>query len=263
MSADASAAAVSVVGIDLAWGERNGDGLCLIDADPSHARVTVSAHTFGDAALLEWLEQHLRVDRPALLCLDAPVVCPNATGSRPVDRLAQTLFARFHAGPHPANQARCARVLRVVELLRERLGFRVGWRLDNAENGTPARAVIEVFPHPAIVRMFELPHIVRYKRKPGRSVEFCRGEFRHLQALVRHWLPVHCPELSRSETLDELLAVPLNKPAEDRLDALICALVGYRHWRRRGGASEVIGDLETGFIVLPKVATHERATAPA
>ncbi len=242
-----------IVGIDLAWGERNGDGLCAVEVGEIHARVAAAAHTFGDAALLDWLGRQLRENRPVLLCLDAPVICPNAAGSRPVDRLAQTLFARFHAGPHPANQARCARVLRVVDLLREQLGFRVGWRLDEAtKNQPPLRALIEVFPHPAIVRMFALPHIVRYKRKPGRSAEFCRAEFVRLQTLVHRWLTAHCPEMSRSETLATLLAAPLNKPAEDQLDALICALVGYRHWHSRGQATEVIGDLATGFIVLPK-----------
>lgn len=245
-----------IVGIDLAWGERNGDGLCLIEAGETHARVVAAAHAFGDVALLDWLELQLRWDRPALLCLDAPIVCPNATGSRPVDRLAQTLFARFHAGPHPANRARCARVLRVVDLLQERLGFHIGWQWDDAPESSPPRHVIEVFPHPATVRMFALPRIVRYKRKPGRSAEFCRGEFLRLQMLVRRWLRVHCPEMGQSETLDALLAAPLNKPTEDQLDALICALVGYQHWHSRGSATEVIGDLESGFIVLPKNGTQ-------
>ena len=251
------------MGIDLAWGERNGDGLCLIDVGSTRARVVESAHLFGDAALLDWLERRLPADRAALLCLDAPVVCPNVTGSRPVDRLAQTLFARFHAGPHPANAARCGRVLRVVEALRARLGC--GFPGATAAPLRPQRTLLEVFPHPAIVRMFELSRIVRYKRKPGRTAEFCRGEFRRLQELLRTWLATACPEFEPSETLAELLAAPLDKPAEDRLDALVCALVGYLHWRSRGEATEMIGDIETGFMLLPKAtAAHTvPVTAPA
>lgn len=236
-----------VVGLDLAWGERNGDGVCLLKAEGTHAWVVESAHVFGDAALLAWLEARVPRDAPALLCLDAPVVCPNVAGSRPVDRLAQRMFARFHAGPHPANQARCGRVLRVVELLRARLGCEVGWEL----RGEGTRLLIEVFPHPALVRMLGLPRIVRYKRKPGRSAEFCRGEFARLQNLLRGWLADACPELGDLSALAALLSAPLDKPAEDRLDALVCALVGYWHWRHAGRRSEVLGDPETGFILLP------------
>ncbi len=233
-----------IVGIDLAWGERNGDGLCLLEAAAGRARIVETAHVFGDAALFDWLEARLPpAPAPATLLFDAPLLCPNAAGSRPVDRLAQTLFRRFHAGPHPANAARCVRPLRLAAAVRERLGFKIGWR-DPREG----RLAVEVFPHPATVRWLGLERIVKYKRGP---IAARRAEFARLQKLLRALLGRQFPELIRSAARTQVLAAPWTKPNEDRLDALICALVGYQHWRDNGQSSEVIGDDETGFILLP------------
>ncbi len=236
-----------IVGIDLAWGERNGDGLCFIEASPtSGARVVATAHVFGDEALFRWLEAHLPVGpTPAMLLFDAPLLCPNATGSRPVDRLAQTLFRKFHAGPHPANAGRCGRPLRLAAAISTRFHLEIGWREPRT-----ARLAVEVFPHPATVRWFGLERIVKYKRG---LIHARRAEFARLQGLVRAFLPGHFPELAESAALVETLAAPWTKPNEDRLDALLCALVGYQHWRDDGQSSEVIGDETAGFILLPTI----------
>ena len=234
-----------IVGVDLAWGERNGDGLCWLEVTPGGARIVETAHVFGDEALFRWLEARLPpAPAPAMLLFDAPLVCPNATGSRPVDRLAQTLFRRFHAGPHPANAARCVRPLRLAAVLEERLGVEIGWRSPRT-----ARLAVEVFPHPAMVRWLGLERIVKYKRGP---VAARRAEFARLQGLIRTFLAENFSDLAESAALEGTLAALWTKPNEDRFDALVCALVGYQHWRDDGRASEVIGDEATGFILLPK-----------
>ena len=237
--------AMRLVGIDLAWGERNGDGLCLLEASQrGEARIVETAHVFGDAALLGWLEARLPpAPAPAMLLFDAPLVCPNATGSRPADRQTHTRFGRFHAGAHPANRALCPRPLRLTEAVVARLGFGIGWAQPRA-----SRLAVEVFPHPASVRWLRLERIVKYKRPPAASR---RAEFARMQTLLGACLRERFPELEENAALHGVLSAPWTKPAEDRLDALICALVGYNHWKHDGARSEVLGDLETGFIVVP------------
>lgn len=233
-----------IVGLDLAWGERNGDGLCLVAAGTGGARVVETAHVFGDAALLAWLgERFPPAPAPAMLLFDAPLLCPNVTGSRPVDRLTHTLFGRYHAGAHPANAARCPRPLRLAAAVQQELGFRIGWKHPRR-----ARLAVETFPHPATVRWLELARIVKYKRGP---VTVRRSEFARLQGLLRAWLARALPELVPTPALEATLSAIWTKPAEDRLDALVCALIGYWHWRDGGSRSEVIGDEESGFILLP------------
>lgn len=229
------------VGIDLAWGERNRDGLCLIQGDGESARVEDSRWTLGDAALWEWLASSVG-ERPCLVAVDAPLVCPNKTGSRPVDRQTHRLFGRQHAGCHPSNARLCARPLRIARGLQER-GFDLGW-----DPAVP-RLAMEVYPHPAMIRWFGLPKILKYKRG---TVADRRREFRRYQSLLGSCLAVHFPELDPGAPGAGMLEAGYSKEAEDRLDAWFCALIAWHHGRHQGLQSQVLGDARSGFLVLPQ-----------
>ena len=175
--------------------------------------------------------------------VDAPIVCPNRTGTRPVDRLTHRMFHRQHAACHPANTSRCLRPTRVARLL-ARKGFSIGWKL-----GKVKKTAAEVYPHPAMVRLFGLPRIIKYKK--GSVVER-RKEFRRLQGLMRKLMKRRFPGLTLNQETRNLLRQKWSKPVEDRTDALFCALIGMWHWMYLGKRSEVIGDRKTGFILLPE-----------
>jgi len=241
-----------ILGLDLAWGDRNPDGVALLEVTDISARLVDSRRVQGDDALLGWIEQSAPRSEPALLLIDAPVVCPNATGSRPVDRDSHRVFGRQHAGCHPSNQRLCARPLRLVTRLRA-LGIGIGW-----ETGNPGRQMVEVYPHAALVRFFALDQILKYKRGPVASR---RQEFRRLQALIAEHRAVVFPSLESSPLLEELLNRPWTKEAEDRLDAVICAGIGLHHVSHQGRCSEVLGDLETGFILVPREAEDSHGDA--
>lgn len=238
-----------ILGIDLAWGERNGDGLCLIETTARRSLVTRVDHVFGDEALVEWISAHVG-EGPALLLFDAPVVCPNSTGGRPVDRETHRLFGQQHAGCHPANSTLCPRPARVAAKL-ARLGFRIGW-----EPARGSRLIAEVYPHPALVRFLGLDRIIKYKRGTKAEKAF---EFRRLQTLLRDFVAREWPRLELGEVAG-LFEAPWTKPTEDKLDAFICGLIGLNHWHHRGRRSQVLGGLETGFILLP--AETKRAATP-
>lgn len=229
------------VGIDLAWGERNRDGLCLVEADGPAARLVESQWTLGDAALWDWLGSRVG-DRPCLIAVDAPLVCPNRSGSRPVDRLTHRLFGRGHAGCHPSNARLCARPLRIARGLQDR-GFALGW--DCLE----PRLAMEVYPHPAMLRWFGLEKILKYKRG---AVADRRREFRRYQSLLRSCLEVRFPRLDPGPVGAGLLAAEYSKEAEDRLDAWFCALIAGHHGLHQGGRSQVLGDVRSGFLVVPQ-----------
>jgi predicted RNase H-like nuclease len=232
----------TVAGIDLAWGERRPDGICLLRGDAGRVTNVSVGLTFGDAELLGWLRRHLPLCQVTLLCLDAPVVSPNKTGSRPVDRLTHHVFHREQAGAHPTNRTRCARPLRIVSLLK-REGFRIA-----TDWPATRRAMVEVYPHPATVRWFGLPRTIKYKRGP---VTERRREFARLQRLLRGWLKLHAPEIAAHETIGRLLRAKWTKDDEDRTDALLSALVGWQRATHGAAAVEILGDTRLGFIVLP------------
>ncbi len=231
-----------ILGIDLAWGERNADGACVLDVrDPDQPQFAASFCVRGDAALLQAVDSAVG-RRRAFACFDAPIVCPNPTGARPVDRLTHKLFHRMHAGCYPANLSKCPRPARLAQRL-----VQSGWTIGVA----PWRGgcwLAEVYPHPAIVRWLGLDRIVKYKKGPSamRKTEFAR-----LQSGLLAWVRLNAPSLAKHPRVVSLLSEPLSKDAEDRTDAFVCALIGWRHWAVRGRQSEILGDLATGFILVP------------
>jgi predicted RNase H-like nuclease len=99
-----------------------------------------------------------------------------------------------------------------------------------------------------MVRLFRLPRIIKYKKGP---VAARRLEFRRLQRLIAALLATEFPFLALDADTPALLAAPWTKPVEDRTDALFCALIALWHVHYAGTRSEIIGDLATGFILLP------------
>jgi predicted RNase H-like nuclease len=99
-----------------------------------------------------------------------------------------------------------------------------------------------------MVRWFNLNRIIKYKKGP---VTNRRREFGRYQRCLAKCLKDRFRRLDVGLNAATLLRARWSKPVEDRLDALFCALIGYHHWMHGGKRSEVIGDLETGFILLP------------
>jgi predicted RNase H-like nuclease len=125
-----------------------------------------------------------------------------------------------------------------------RKGFSIGWKVGKAK-----KTAAEVYPHPAMVRMFGLPRIIKYKKG---SVAERRKEFQRLQRLMQKLMKRRFPRLTLNQETRNLLRQKWSKPVEDRTDALFCALIGMWHWMYLGERSEVIGDRKTGFILLPE-----------
>jgi predicted RNase H-like nuclease len=215
-----------------------------MDVEGKSALVMETSLTRGDNELIAWVFRHASC-LPTLLAVDAPLVCPNVTGARPVDRLTHVHFGRFYAGSHPANATRCCRPLRVASLL-AKLGFRIGWEFSAGKE--PDRLMLEVYPHPAMIRLFNLRQRIAYKIGP---VAQRRIQFSHLQSLLRQSLDRDFRSVRTDQHTDSLLNCSWSKNVEDQTDAFFCALIGYWHWIHLGGKSEILGDLATGFILVP------------
>ncbi|MFH1067863.1 MAG: DUF429 domain-containing protein, partial [bacterium] len=147
---------VLLIGIDLAWGEKKRDGVCAVEASGRTARVLSYHYPHGDEELLDTLQKIIGERKSVFATIDAPIVCPNKTGTRPVDRLTHRMFHREHAACHPANSTKCPRPPRLLVRLKK-AGFRAGW-------GFSGKTACEVYPHPAMVRLFGLPRIIKYKK---------------------------------------------------------------------------------------------------
>lgn len=235
-----------LIGIDLAWGERNPDGVTLLRFEEGlSCRMTSppsTLNTRGDDELFAVIASADGSER-IFIAADAPLICPNSEGSRPVDRACTSRFGRHDAGCYPANQSLCRRPLRIAGGLRER-GYAITTDLSRGD-----RFASEVYPHPAMIQLFGLEKTIKYKKGPVASK---RAGFARYQQHLRGCLARELPELLDSAPHRTLLETPWAKPIEDQTDSVMCALIAYLHLRYAGVRTEVIGDDETGHLLLPR-----------
>lgn len=239
------------IGVDLAWTPNGGTGLCSV----SDGRVDGSTRLISDDDMLEWLEERTRED--VLVAIDAPLIVRNVAGRRPVEKIISRCFGSRHASAHSSN----------LSLASFRNGVRGEWlasalRLDIEPEfppRTPVRRAIEVYPHTALVGLFDLPTTLKYKGKAGRTLAVRLSEFARLLALLeslRGWDPaLQVSALPRWNELKAAVALPATAASlariEDEVDAYVCAYTAFYYWWHGTAKSHVVGDTATGYIVTP------------
>ncbi len=199
-------------------------------------------------AVLDFIGQHSLAN--TVLAVDCSLIVANTSGQRPCETLVAKAFGRYHASCHTTTRGHLYWQTgpRLVRLLRRR-GFAHGIPLER-DLGRSGRWFIEVYPHPAMVRLFGLDRILQYKKG---SVASRRQGLRQLANLVGQ-----LPGLRRNPLLASLLGRDLShvkgqtlKRHEDSLDAVFCAYLAWHAWRWGARRNDVFGDLDSGYIVVP------------
>jgi pyridoxamine 5'-phosphate oxidase len=232
------------LGIDFGW-EGKPSGLAALDWTGLSLRLVDLRLSRDIEDILQWVDQ-MAVD-DTVIGIDAPIVIPNATGMRDVDKLAHVKYGRYHAGCYPASRERSywQRTTGLSRALRKR-GFQHGDRMPAREAG---RFQIEVHPHAAAVQLHGLDRIVKYKRG---TLAARRAGLAQLRALMLERLPRLTPSLP----IPDLPAIPETgaalKALEDQLDAIQCAYIAAHWWFWGTRRNEVLGDSKKGYIIVPK-----------
>ena len=241
------------VGVDLAWGSGGRTGLCLVDG----GKVVNSALLQSDDDIVAWLSPH--IGEGCLVAIDAPLIVSNQTGRRPCEQVLSRCFGAYHAAAHSSNLGLPSFAGGVRG---DRLARRLALSIDPAfAPGTVVRRAIEVYPHPALVELFELDTSLKYKAKPDRSLETRQCAFAalldYLESLVGADPALDVSASPRWPALRAGIAsdsgAALDR-VEDELDAYVCAYVALYYWTHGLGRNRVVGDLDTGYIVTPATA---------
>ncbi|MDV2994733.1 MAG: hypothetical protein N4J56_004387 [Chroococcidiopsis sp. SAG 2025] len=266
------------LGIDLGW--RSGaSGLCCLELTNGQLHLLDLDRRESITDILTWIDTWVQPQEPAIIAVDAPTLIPNATGMRLPDKLTHKYFGKYHAGCYPANLS-LPFAQRTVDF-----GLALAARgFNHAPEITPqmpGRYQIEVFPHPAIVHLFQLDRILKYKK--GKLAE----RYLELLKLRQHIVDVLStlePALVLSQESHQSSEIPptphkkggkipfitshkriqsvLNdrhapltlaalKAVEDQLDSLICAYVAAHWWYWGLERNWVLGDRTSGYIVVP------------
>ena len=253
------------IGMDLGWVSGPSGLCCLSHSDGLHSDGLHSDLSHSDLShsedslvleqldrkdsledVLTWLDKTTTPEESAIIAVDAPTIIPNATGMRLPDRLTHKYFGKYHAGCYPANLARpfAQRLVQFGRSLESR-GFSHAPTIHPKQ---PGRYQIEVFPHPAMIQLFGLSRILKYKK--GRLAQRQEG-LRELRDRLFKKLSSHTPSLK----LDALPEIPTTgkalKDLEDKLDSLVCAYVSAYWWYWGKERCGVLGDRAQGYIVIP------------
>ncbi|WP_072620239.1 DUF429 domain-containing protein [Spirulina major] len=239
---------MNCLGVDLGWSS-GASGVCGLRWDGVGLRFVDWGTVATAADVLDWCDRTLAPTDPGIIAIDAPTIIPNPTGTRRPDRLTHRHFGRYHAGCYPANQGRpfARQTVGLGKALTER-GF------HHAPDITPqalGRYQIEVFPHPAMIHLFGLDRILKYKK--GRL-----SDRKTALAQLRTYLYTVLPRLD-PPLLSPLPALPdfapltgkALKAIEDQLDSLLCAYIAAHWWYWGRDRNWVFGTTETGYIVIP------------
>ena len=202
------------IGIDLAWGEKNPSGFCV--AKPSKNKLKIL-----DVKLLhsidEILDEILKYkDYKVHVGVDAPLVVPNDSGNRDIEKEFNKDFAKYKISMLPANKkllTKYSPTIRSVGLFDKlnKLGFKRDYKHD--------KVIFEVYTHSTVAMLWNNHEILPYKRKKGRNTEFIKNQ---LDIYKKYLLKEFYSHKILKEDLSTLKGKKL-KDYEDMLDALTSA----------------------------------------
>jgi len=245
------------IGIDLAWSERNNSAAAVIHAHGKQGNLANWSEYLGNNdEIIRFIFDNAGASA-AIVAIDAPLLVPNQTGTRPCDRELTGEFRKYHAGTFPANRQKWERLgqkVRGEELVRRLTALNFSHNPCIARQAK-IRRVVEVYPHPAAIVLFNLPCILKYKARQGRSLEDRQKELSRLQEFIT--------ELSQATPALKIDKPTFRNPAslssndfkihEDLLDAILCAYIAYHAWYWGPEGYRIFSEenWKDGYILVP------------
>lgn len=246
---------ISLIGFDSAWTDSpkapGAISVIRIDRDGRRTFVPPTPVSFDQA--LAVIETEASFSALRIVALDQPTIVPNHTSLRPVDRVAASLVSWLGGGVQPANRSKIgmfddtAPVWRFKEMLNA---------VEDPEASRSAQEglfLMEVFPALALPSMDAAfcGRLLGPRYNPARRKTFTLTGWQSVIAAVRSNAVIESVD-GLADWADHLAAVEVPRKADqDRLDGVLCALIGL-HWLTRPRSESImIGDRTRGYMIAP------------
>lgn len=206
------------IGIDLAWGEKNLSGFCVLVEDKNRLKILEVKLLKTIDEIIDEIQKYS--DYKLHVGIDAPIVVPNKTGNRDIEKNFNKDFSKYKISMLPANRkilTKYSQKIRSEELFLKLSDL--GFKRDYKSN----KVIFEVYPHSTIAMLFNNHQILPYKRKKGRDTAFIKEQVNiyksYLQKVIKnHTIFKEDISTCRGQKL---------KDYEDKLDAITCAYSMY------------------------------------
>lgn len=246
---------VSILAIDAAWTDSEPSGVALISKNdkgiwicqgvsPSYdsfiklargsavnwEKDSFTGNSPNPKSLLDAASILLNGEGIDLVTVDMPVATVPIVGRREADTQISRHFGGLGCATHSPNSERPGKVSEKLKNGFGEMGFPLSTAITTP--GTRQR-LLEVYPHPAIVRLLNLAYRLPYKVTkstkywPQKATDFrihrLLEQFRLILNGLTNYIkdiPVRLPEVHKCASLAYL------KRYEDAIDALVCAWIG-------------------------------------
>jgi predicted RNase H-like nuclease len=257
----------AVLGVDAAWTAKNASGYALVekiggawrlkaaapDGDEFSRRCGLNEKGQGIAQALRCAKHVLNDRLPDLVAVDMPLSRQEITGRRASDIGVSKRFGAAKCSTHSPSAERPGKVSGPFRAACQA----VGYEHIVAAGRLPALSLAEVYPHPALLRLMGARSRVPYKvgktktywpeaspeKRRAAVLDSLRNIAEALETVIVGVKREVVPRLEGTKSLASL------KPAEDMIDAIICAWIGATILE---SAAEPIGDIDSAiWIPLP------------
>jgi len=255
-----------ILGIDAAWTSHGSSGIAVIAsegdkfrfiaAEPSYSafieKASVKPRTrtdgFPDVAALLKSAHILGGGEVDVVAVDMPMSKLEFSTRRKADQRISQVFGRCGAGTHSPSAQRPGVLGRYLSQRFHELGFPLA---TETVNRSPA--LIEVYPHPALLRLMNCPMRRMYKVDKSNKYWKNKTVSERIGFLQEEWQNILAALSAEVTAID--LKLPASFPFlapmknyEDKLDAIISTWVGMKFFL---GEAEAYGD-ENAAIWVPR-----------
>ncbi|WP_245496160.1 DUF429 domain-containing protein [Rhizobium leguminosarum] len=237
----------AVLGIDAAWTEREPSGVALIVDRGSGWRLLEAAASYAafarDGKDADTVVRHRGSlpDAPSLLAaaheklgetvdlvaIDMPLSLNPIIGRRASDNMVSSEYGARHASTHTPSVTRPGRLSDDLRIRFEAAGYPL------AVSEPSGRALLEVYPHPALIELASADRRLPYKHSKSRKYWPDESPATRRKKLLETWRRIVTLLDARIEGVRNALSLPSSdargfemKAFEDALDAVVCAWVG-------------------------------------
>ena len=254
------------IGFNSAWVDnpKTPGAICAVgikDGQPAQFHVPRLA-SFDQA--LAFIKSVSADDGITLIALDQPTVVPNLTGMRPVDLVTSSLVGWLGGGVQPANRGKLGMFCNASPIWRFLTALGALQDPEQARLATDGLYLMEVFPALALASLgFEFfGRLAGPKYNPDRRKTFRTDDWtRVAEVAAQEFQALSCEEMAGWCRNAGRTGQP-KKADQDMIDSALCVLIALRWRLRPRNDSLLIGDLTTGYMVVPaSLAVRDRLTS--
>lgn len=256
------------IGFDSAWTDkpRAPGAICAMVFEDGRPIEFHEPRLASFAQALEFIAQVRSPDGLTLVALDQPTIVPNSVSLRPVERVVASLVSWLGGGVQPSNTSKRGMFCNDAPIWPFLAALGAVELPEEARTARDGLYLMEVFPALALPSFSPefFGRLAAPRYNPKNRSKFRHSDWVRVAQAAAVQFEQFGADKGASWCREQAESLKPSKADQDRLDAMLCLLVGMTWRMRPRSASMLVGDLAEGYMVFPaSQAVRERITRAA